>query len=210
MQISLSNNPLDKLDCFLHNKKEELSRVIWLMGERKKVKCRICGDVMDSYKDVWSPMQAGWHKVDKYNNWICHNCFDHRNFMPFIEAIDEADRKYWEEHDNIRRKIDEKAQEVIDLLKVYIPEYKEFLDLYYLWDIECDYEEDHREKDFLINITDKKKEYELRISNCCISKVCLKDNTEIEIVDLLEDAPGEWTWDNAIEVIKKKIEENNI
>ena len=96
MQISMSNNPIDKLDCYLHNKKEELSRVIWLMGKRKKVECRICGDVLDSWKDFYAPEQCGWHRVTKYA-WVCHRCFDHRNFRPFIEMIDEADRKAWEE-----------------------------------------------------------------------------------------------------------------
>lgn len=96
MQISISNNPIDKLDCFLHNKKEELSRVIWLMGEHKKVECKICGDVLDSYKDVFSPMQCGWQRISKYR-WVCHRCLEHRNFRPFIEAVDEEERKLWEE-----------------------------------------------------------------------------------------------------------------
>lgn len=100
MVFTFNNNPIDKLGCWIANKKEELSRVNWLMGKHKKIECRICGDILDSRKDIWSPEQCGWHKVNKYT-WICHRCMDHRNFRPFIEMIDEADRKHWE---NIRNK----------------------------------------------------------------------------------------------------------
>lgn len=99
MQISMSNNPIDKLSCYLHNKKEDLSRVHWLMGKRKKVECRICGDILDSWHDVYSPMQCGWRRIGKYV-WICHSCLDHRNFKPFIDMIDEEERKRWEEASN--------------------------------------------------------------------------------------------------------------
>lgn len=96
MVFTFNNNPIDKLYCWVENKKEDISRVCWLTGKRKKVECRICGNILDSYKDIWSPEQCGWHRVNKYS-WICHRCFDHRNFRPFIEMIDEADRKTWEE-----------------------------------------------------------------------------------------------------------------
>ena len=93
MVFTFSNNPIDRLGCWIENKKEELSRVKWRMGKHKKIECRICGDILDSRKDIWSPEQCGWHKVNKYT-WICHRCMDHRNFRPFIEMIDEADRKH--------------------------------------------------------------------------------------------------------------------
>lgn len=96
MQISMSNNPIDRLNCYLHNKKEDLSRVVWLMGKRKKIECRICGDTLDSYKDVWSPMQCGWVRINKYK-WVCHRCLDHRDFKKYIPMVDEDERKLWEE-----------------------------------------------------------------------------------------------------------------
>ena len=212
MQISLSNNPIDKLDCFLHNKIEELSRVMWLMGKRKKVKCRICGDVLDSYKDMYSPMQAGWKRVGKYT-WVCHNCLEHRNFRPFIEAIDEADRKRHEEHDRIMEEIRLKGQEVIDLLKEYMPEYKDTLNLY-----ESNYYLDYFNLDgyptkthFSFIIEDEEKGYTLEIRSDCILKKTKKEAIKIaEYVD--EDIKkcsinNPWTWDDAIKAIKKQIEE---
>lgn len=102
MQISMSNNPIDRLSCWLHNKREDLSRVVWLMGKRKKIECRICDKILDSWNDIYSPEQCGWHRVTKHT-WICHSCFDHRNFRPFIEMVDEADRKAWEEMKNEER-----------------------------------------------------------------------------------------------------------
>ena len=96
MQFTFSNNPIDKLICKIHNTREDLSRVKWLMGKRKKVECHICGKVLDSWKDMYSPEQCGWFRINKYM-WICHSCIGHRNFRPFIEMIDEAERKAWEE-----------------------------------------------------------------------------------------------------------------
>lgn len=213
MQISISNNPIAKLSCYLHNKKEDLSQLYWINGKRKKVECRICGRVLDSWKDKYSPMQCGWHKVDKYNNWICHRCFDHRDFSPFIDMIDEENNKWWEEHHKVKERIELKAQEVLDLLKEYLLEYKDILDLYRLWDLECDYEDGHMENDFSINIEDKNEEYELRIRNDCITKVSLKDKKVIEITNYIDEEKirnfsfaESWTWDDAIEVIKSRLE----
>ena len=99
MQFSISNNPLDKLDCYLYNKKEELSRVIWLLGKRKKIECKICGKTMDSWHDNYSPMQCGWRKISKYR-WICHRCLEHRDFRKYIPQIDEDERKLWEKNND--------------------------------------------------------------------------------------------------------------
>ena len=216
MQISLSNNPLDKLDCFLHNKTEELSRVIWLMGEQKKAECRICGDVMDSYKDVFSPTQAGWRRIGKYT-WVCHNCLEHRNFRPFIKIVDEADRKYWEEHNLKSERIRNKAQEIIDLLKEYLPEYKETLDLYQLYDLNY-YDENGQLNEFWFSfeIEDKDSTYVLDITNTGILKESKdKDNYFMESIayyindealyQRTKESP--WTWDDAIIEIKRQIAE---
>jgi len=95
MRVSMNSNPIDKLSCIIHNKIEELSRVHWLMGKHKKIECRICGTILDSYRETFSPMQCGWGKINKYT-WICHKCLDHRDFTPYIEQIDEAERKAFE------------------------------------------------------------------------------------------------------------------
>lgn len=117
MQISFSNNPIDRLSCAIHNKIEELSRVHWLMGKHKKIECRICRGTMDSWKNIYSPMQCGWKKINKYT-WICHQCLDHRDFTPYIEQIDEAERKAFEEHNRktieyMEKKNREKSNESI-------------------------------------------------------------------------------------------------
>lgn len=94
MQISLSNNPINKLSCLVHNKKEELSQIKWIMGKHKECECRICGDKLNNRRDMYSPMQCGWERVG--HTWICHSCLCHRNFKPYIEQIDEDERKLWE------------------------------------------------------------------------------------------------------------------
>ena len=97
MMFTFNNNPVDRLLCKINNEiLEPLQRVRWLMGKRKKVECHICGNVLDSWKDSYAPEQCGWFRINKYM-WICHRCWGHRNFRPFIEMIDEADRKAWEE-----------------------------------------------------------------------------------------------------------------
>ena len=128
MQFTFSNNPIDKLYCWIHNKREELSQVKWIMGNHKEIECGICRKKLDNWKDMYSPMQCGWHKIDKYT-WICHSCLYHRDFEPFIEMIDEAHRKHWEEINMKEERIRTKAKQIIDLLKEYLPEYKETLDL---------------------------------------------------------------------------------
>jgi len=100
MKITLNNNPIDRLSCFFHNKIEELSRVHWLMGKHKKIECKICGATLDSYRDTFSPMQCGWRKITKYK-WICHRCLDHRDFTPYINQIDEDERRIWEKNDEM-------------------------------------------------------------------------------------------------------------
>lgn len=99
MQISISNNPLDKLSCWIYNKTEELSQVRWIMGKHKECECRICGNKLDNRRDMYSPMQCGWMRVGKYR-YICHRCLEHRNFKPYIEQIDEDERKLLEKSSN--------------------------------------------------------------------------------------------------------------
>lgn len=215
MRFTISNNPADKLLCWIYNKKEELSQIKWIAGKHKECKCRICGDILDNRKDMYSPMQCGWHRVTKYS-WICHRCFDHRNFIPFIEMIDESDKKAWEEHSKIIDNIRLKAQEIIDLLKEYLPEYKEILNSYDSY-IDLDYYDGEgclTETNFVFIIEDKNEEYVLEIRNSGILKSSVSDKNVIEIVNYLDEDKAKtctfenpWTWDDAIEVIKKRINE---
>lgn len=214
MQFTLSNNPIDKLSCFLSNKREELSGVLWRKGKQKEAECRICRRVLDSKKDYYSPIQCGWHKVNKYN-WICHRCFDHRNFQPYIEMIDEAEKKEWEERSKMISQVRLKSQEIINLLKEYLPEYNETLDLYDLYVDLYYYNADGNftETEFSFSIEDKNEEYVLEINNSCILKVSIKTKEVVEVANYLDEEIAKhrtyenpWTWDDAIEVIKKRLE----
>lgn len=108
-----------------------------------------------------------------------------------------------------------KAQEVIDLLKEYLPEYKETFDLYnpdrHLMINEV--LEDHEIGEFDINIYNKRMNYILEISNRSIYKlsedadvlnyICFVNKEDLKVYE--NDKP--WTWDDAIKVIKKRLEE---
>ena len=98
MKFTISNNPIDKLSCWIYNKKEELSQVKWITGKHKECECRICGDKLDNRKDMYSPMQCGWVRIGKYT-WICHSCLCHRNYRPYVEKVYEDERKLWEKTD---------------------------------------------------------------------------------------------------------------
>lgn len=89
MMISASGKLKDRFICFIYNKYEDYTKYIW-NRKRYIVKCRICGDILDSKYDKYSPEQCGWKKLknDKYQPWICHQCLSHRNFKPFIHLID--------------------------------------------------------------------------------------------------------------------------
>ena len=96
MMFTFSSNPIDKLRCVIYNKTEEISEFFWHNGKHKQIECHICGDKLDSYKDLYSPIQCGWEKINKYR-WICHKCLGHRNFKPYIEMIDADEEKFYNE-----------------------------------------------------------------------------------------------------------------
>lgn len=199
MQISMSNNPIDRLSCYIHNKKEDLSGVIWRKGKQKTIKCRICGNILDSHKEQYSPMQCGWHKVSKYS-WICHMCFDHRNFKPFIEMVDETDEKVYEERHRRTEQIKLKAQEVIDLLKEYLPEYKEVLDTYdSYYDLQI-----FEDGDFYFTIGND--EIVLDIASGWINEVIVKQHPlELNPVVKFYEIFDCTSWDDTIEFLKKEV-----
>ena len=112
-----------------------------------------------------------------------------------------------------------KAQEVIDLLKEYLPEYKEAFDLY---DPDEEYHLSISEEDeeaimgeFTFILWGKNETYYLDIRNSCILKISSSDPVRItEIASYLDSEKlkvctweNPWTWDDAIEVIKKQMEE---
>jgi len=112
-----------------------------------------------------------------------------------------------------------KAQEVIDLLKEYLPEYKEAFDLYdpdneYNLDI-CKEGDEAIMGEFSFILWDKGENYCLDIRNICILGVLKPHPTEmIEIARYIDEEKiktctieNPWTWDDAIEVIKKRLEE---
>lgn len=78
----------------------------WIYGKRWRhkphvVECVICGKLLQSKKDYYSPEECGWMKIvdsawgtRKYW-WMCHKCFYHRDFKPFVK---EADRREEEKY----------------------------------------------------------------------------------------------------------------
>jgi NAD-dependent SIR2 family protein deacetylase len=90
-------NPFDKLLVKLDNFAEQFSQYIWLHGKHKRCTCHICGEIIDSRKSKYSPIQCGWVRVrgNEYRPWICHECWGHRNFKPYIEKIDKDDAEKW-------------------------------------------------------------------------------------------------------------------
>jgi len=74
-----------------------------IYGERWRARphvaeCVICGKMLQSKEDYYSPEQYGWMKIiDVWGTnkdwWICHRCFYHRNFRPFIEEADRREKE---------------------------------------------------------------------------------------------------------------------
>lgn len=75
MMFSFSSNTFDKLYCWFYNKHEDLTQKRW-NSKPHYVRCRICGRVLNSVKDDYSPEQCGWRHFKKYG-WICHSCDGH-------------------------------------------------------------------------------------------------------------------------------------
>lgn len=94
MVITFSNNPFTRFECWLENTWEDISQHIW---HRKpyKVKCCICGDVIRSKEEKYSPEQCGWKRVGGWH-WICHKCLYHRNFKLLVKQADLNEEKSWE------------------------------------------------------------------------------------------------------------------
>ena len=75
MILSINNNPFDKLYCWAYNKYEDWTQKVW-KSKPHHVRCRICGRVLRSDKDEYSPEQCGWRHPKGYG-WICHSCDGH-------------------------------------------------------------------------------------------------------------------------------------
>lgn len=88
MTFTFSHNPIDILNVKLMNLHEQYTHWVW-NRKRHNVKCIICGKVLDSKRDLYSPEECGWGSVDKYT-WICHRCLCHRDFRPYIKLIDKV------------------------------------------------------------------------------------------------------------------------
>ena len=112
-----------------------------------------------------------------------------------------------------------KAQEVIDLLKEYLPEYKEAFDLYNPdgeYDLQLDKEdEEWFNGGFRFILSDQNETYVLDIGCGGIFKVLTSNPSElIKVANYLDEEiaaqrtyENPWTWDDAIVEIKRQIEE---
>lgn len=94
MQITFSNNPIDRFNCWLSNTYEKLTQFRWQLKHHRVV-CHICGEVLDSKEEKYSPEQCGWKRLkdEWYRPWICHTCLYHRDFEPHIKKIDKEQRR---------------------------------------------------------------------------------------------------------------------
>ena len=87
MEITFSNNPIDRLSTWLYNRYEEYTHYCF-NRKPQYVRCKICGDILSSKeKETPSPEECGWKRIDHWW-WICHMCDAHRDFKPYIEMID--------------------------------------------------------------------------------------------------------------------------
>ena len=50
MQITFSNNPIDRFHCWLSNTYEKLTQFRWQLKHHRVV-CHICGEVLDSKEE---------------------------------------------------------------------------------------------------------------------------------------------------------------
>ena len=81
MVIAVSKNPIARISCSIGNYREKIITKRWRKGRHVCI-CHVCGEVLDSAKDKWSPEECGWKRLkDKYiyNPWICHSCLEHHD-----------------------------------------------------------------------------------------------------------------------------------
>ena len=97
MYFTFSKNPINRIKIWFWNKLEEYFRKVWQKNTRYYVQCRICGEILRSANTDYSPIEAGWDRMKNHSIWICHRCMSHRNFKPYIDKIDEDERRVWEQ-----------------------------------------------------------------------------------------------------------------
>lgn len=79
MVVSFSRNIFLQLYCRIENKIINIDGKRWRNG-RHKCRCHVCGKVLDSKKDKYSPKECGWMRLKDrkiYDPWICHSCLEH-------------------------------------------------------------------------------------------------------------------------------------
>lgn len=79
MLVSFSKNIFLQLYCRIENKIINIDGKRWRNG-RHKCRCHVCGKVLDSKKDKYSPKECGWMRLKDrkiYDPWICHSCLEH-------------------------------------------------------------------------------------------------------------------------------------
>ena len=84
----------DKISVAFDNWWEEKFTPWYWNRKPHHVRCVICDETMNSRDQKWSPEMAGW-KQTKDGWWICHSCLFHRNFVPFMRAVDYAEDDAW-------------------------------------------------------------------------------------------------------------------
>ena len=88
MTIYLGNNVFARLLVAFDNWYEKYTTKVWVKGNYKAT-CAICGDTMTSSTSKYSPQECGWDQLKSSGRWICHRCLCHRNYIPYINLVDD-------------------------------------------------------------------------------------------------------------------------
>lgn len=81
MIVSFSNNPIDRLYCYISNTACDIKDKRWRNG-RHRCRCHVCGTILNSQKDKWCPESCGWMRLKQKkirDPWICHSCLEHHD-----------------------------------------------------------------------------------------------------------------------------------
>lgn len=97
---------LDNLYCHAINKYEDFTHWYWNKSPHR-VRCIICGDIMNSKKDKYSPEEAGWRSIKGGKRWICHRCDAHRDFKPYVNLVDVDEEIKWAKFDISKERLEQ-------------------------------------------------------------------------------------------------------
>lgn len=127
MEITFSNNPIDKLLCCFENEVIYPISRYYYSKKKSHYQCAICGHIEAPYftgeKYASITKDMGWHKIDngKWHRWVCHHCADHG-----FERSDEKDFPWTFTWDEWQDFVEEDNNKLLTTIKEKDPEYYEY------------------------------------------------------------------------------------